>query len=277
MCNSAKITTHNISMPKNLLLSTYIGLMLLICCMYCGCAGRIEPRVSAPQKKPGPEDYLPGQKPYEYNGIWYYPLSSASSFVEDGIASWYGQEFHGRPTASGEPYNMYAMTAAHKTLPLGTYVKVTHLKNNKSIVVYINDRGPFVAGRIIDLSYDAALKLDMFQSGTAPVRIEAVQPVTEQRKPDGEVVWEAQSTPVFRYGTFMIQVAAFQTLDNAFTLKQNLSKEYGTVLIRPLVNHNGSYYRVQVGPFKDLYKARDKTASLRQQGFTGAFVVAMEE
>lgn len=112
--------------------------------------------------------------PYRVDGITYTPMASSLSYSERGIASWYGDDFHGKASANGECYNMYAYTAAHKTLPLPTLVRVTNLENNKSIVVKVNDRGPFVRGRIIDLSYAAAQSLDVVRMGTAPVLVEAI-------------------------------------------------------------------------------------------------------
>lgn len=115
-----------------------------------------------------------GTKPYTVLGKTYYPLQSAAGFRETGVASWYGPNFHGKKTANGETYNMYAMTAAHKILPLGTVVRVSHLNNGKNIIVRVNDRGPFVDDRIIDLSYTAAKQLDMIGTGTARVQIIAL-------------------------------------------------------------------------------------------------------
>ena len=111
-----------------------------------------------------------GTKTYTVRGKTYRPYLSADGYREDGVASWYGRDFHGKTTANGERYNMYAMTAAHKLLPLGTKVRVTHLRNGKSIVVRVNDRGPFVGDRIIDLSYASAKELGMIGTGTARVR-----------------------------------------------------------------------------------------------------------
>ncbi len=113
---------------------------------------------------------------YQVDGHRYVVLASAAGYVERGVASWYGTEFHGQRTSTGEPYDMFAMTAAHKTLPLPCYARVTNLSNGHSVVVRINDRGPFVANRIIDLSYAAAVKLDMIRSGTAFVQVEALTP-----------------------------------------------------------------------------------------------------
>ena len=106
---------------------------------------------------------------------WYHPVSDARGFKQKGIASWYGKKFHGRKTSSGETYNMYAMTAAHKTLPLGTYVHVKSLDNGNEVMVRINDRGPFVKGRIIDLSAGAARRLGFYKKGTARVLVETIE------------------------------------------------------------------------------------------------------
>jgi len=121
-----------------------------------------------------------GSKSYTVNGKTYYPLKSAQGYRQEGIASWYGKKFHGRKTASGERYNMYAMTAAHKTLPLNTTVRVTSLRTGRAIHVRINDRGPFVGGRIIDLSYTAAKNLGIITTGTGRVRVEAID--TQKRR-----------------------------------------------------------------------------------------------
>lgn len=116
---------------------------------------------------------------YDVNGKRYYTTKNRSGHIERGMASWYGEKFHGRRTSSGEIYNMYAMTAAHKSLPLPTYAEVTNLSNNKKITVRINDRGPFHGDRIIDLSYSAALKLGIVGSGTARVEVRAIDPIAD--------------------------------------------------------------------------------------------------
>ena len=115
-----------------------------------------------------------GNDPYRVYGITYVPLKTANGFEQRGTASWYGKKFHGKPTSIGETYDMYEMTAAHKTLPLPCYVTVTNLNNNKTVTVRVNDRGPFIGDRVIDLSYAAAKKLDLIQAGTGPVLIKAV-------------------------------------------------------------------------------------------------------
>lgn len=127
------------------------------------------------------EDIYPWSvKPYSIQGVRYQPMSSAKNYSATGIASWYGRKFHGHLTANGETYDMFAMSAAHKTLPIPSYLKVTNLDNQKSIIVRVNDRGPFHANRIIDLSYSAAYAIDMLEKGTAKVFIEAIE-VTQDR------------------------------------------------------------------------------------------------
>src|SRR5690554_772424 len=122
-----------------------------------------------------------GNKTYSLFGQTWHILDDISGFHEEGIASWYGEKFHGHLTSNGETYDMYAMSAAHKTLPLPTYVRVTNLENNKNVVVRVNDRGPFHHNRIIDLSYVAAYKLGMLKSGTARVHIEALHPQADNQ------------------------------------------------------------------------------------------------
>ncbi|HLY53758.1 MAG TPA: septal ring lytic transglycosylase RlpA family protein, partial [Steroidobacteraceae bacterium] len=166
---------------------------VLIASMLAACASH--PRRLPPSPPPAPAappaglaavpDAVPRAEPraahgnppfYDALGHRYFVLASSEGYDERGVASWYGPTFHGGSTSSGEPYDMYAMTAAHKTLPLPTYARVTNLRNGKSVVVRINDRGPFVANRIIDLSYTAAAKLDMVRDGTAMVEVRALTP-----------------------------------------------------------------------------------------------------
>ena len=220
---------------------------------------------------------LPGQKPYEIDGVWFYPIKSADGYVEDGIASWYGSEFHNRPTSSGEPYNMNDMTAAHKTLPLGTYVKVTNLENGKEAMVRINDRGPFVKGRIIDLSRRAASQLEMLEQGTARVRVEAVQHVLHEVE-KGKTFWEPEPVPNFIKGLFMVQAGAFEELDNAIKAKKRLSRHLAKeVVIKPTVNQGRAFYRVQAGIFHNLLEARKEAKRLTSHGFTDVIVVAVND
>ncbi|MCK4727601.1 MAG: septal ring lytic transglycosylase RlpA family protein, partial [Desulfobacterales bacterium] len=177
---------------------------------------------AAPEKRPAP---LPGYpKPYKIGKRWYQPLERAPGFRERGMASWYGKEFHGRKTASGEAYNMYAFTAAHKTLPLGTYVSVYNLNNGKRADVRINDRGPFVRDRIIDLSYEAAQRIGLVGPGTVPVEIVALGSVKET-----VVGGKVQRTLVpgnYYVGDFTIQVGAFKYKENAIRLRNKLAQTH---------------------------------------------------
>ena len=139
---------------------------------------------------------------YDVNGRRYQVLASAEGYTERGVASWYGPDFHGHNTSSGEPYDMYAMSAAHRTLPIPCYARVTNLANGRSVVVRINDRGPFVANRIVDLSYTAALRLDIVRTGTAFVELRTVQPAQVPAAPA-----ETASPPPLV--ALFIQVGAF--------------------------------------------------------------------
>jgi rare lipoprotein A len=177
---------------------------------------------------------------------------------ETGIASWYGADFDGRKTANGETYNMYAMTAAHRTLPFNTRVRVTHLGNGRQIEVRINDRGPFVPGRIIDLSKSGAAALGMLDEGTARVRIEtAGQP--GERPPE-------------LAGTYGIQVGAFTERGNAERLKADLEKKHPQVRILVWENNVRRFYRVRVGRFQTEADARRYFDTLRKENLTGFIV-----
>ena len=163
--------------------------LLLITALLQSCAGGSAPDADGPPDAssvpPVPPDAVPRVEPrsrygnpssYVVFGRRYHVMNSAHDYVERGIASWYGRKFHGRRTSSGEPYDMHAMTAAHKSLPLPSYVRVTNLKNGRSTVVRVNDRGPFHENRIIDLSYAAARKLDILGEGTGMVEVRALTP-----------------------------------------------------------------------------------------------------
>jgi len=236
---------------------------ILLCLLFFAFSGCVS-RSPEPAAKPG------HPKPYRVGKTWYYPVSDATNFRQKGKASWYGKKFHGKKTSSGEIYNMHAMTAAHKTLPLGTYVRVHNLDNGKSIEVRINDRGPFVRGRIIDLSYTGATKLDIVGPGTAPVEIVALGKAgaSDSGKSTGYV-------PVDYYsGNFTFQVGAFSQKENAVRLKQNLEKKYMNVHIMPYDDGKKTMYRVRVGRASSLKQAEAYETLLIQQGFSGAFIVA---
>ncbi len=197
---------------------------------------------------------------YRVNGRTYCVRKHSRGFVQIGIASWYGPGFHGSRTASGEIYNMYKLTAAHKTLPLGTYVRVINLENGKSVVVKINDRGPFVPGRIIDLSYAAAKRLGMLKKGTARVKIVALgKRIDHTYKPEN-----------YALGNFYVQVGAFKNKLNAFRFRWRISRKYN---LKVRVVSLRGYYRVLVGPVSTYSKARALKKRLRKYGLRGSFII----
>lgn len=198
-----------------------------------------------------------GTKPYTIAGKTYYPLKSAHGFVEEGIASWYGPGFHGKTTSSGEIYNQYAMTAAHKILPLGTNVRVTRLDTGRSVIARVNDRGPFVDNRVIDLSRAAATRLDMMGKGTAPVRVQSV----------GEIAGATSGGDI--QGNYFIQVGAFGQKSNAQKLIKTLAGggEHGRLFFG-----NNNMWNVQIGPWKDSASAQKRLPAI-QTIYPHAFVV----
>lgn len=213
------------------------------------------PRVEAKSRYGNPESYVVFGKRYAV-------LDKSEGFIQRGIASWYGEKFHGRRTSSGETYDMYAMTAAHKNLPLPTYVQVRNLQNNKSIIVRVNDRGPFHENRIIDLSYTAAAKLDIIKDGTGLVEIRAIAPSQDE-----------SATQLIRTGvpdaevrSFFIQVGAFSEYDNALSLKQRLYSLSNSIRIAEARLSSNTVYRVQIGPVESIDTADELVAGLEQYG-----------
>lgn len=220
-----------------------------------------------------PEPSAPGQpKPYRVGKTWYQPVADAAGYKDRGIASWYGKKFHGRKTSSGEIYNMYTLTAAHKTLPLGTHLRVKNLNNQQSVTVRVNDRGPFVRGRIIDLSYAAAKKIDMVSAGTAPVEIVALGSETS-RQNAGNPVPPSPSVD-FYHGNFTFQIGAFKDKDNALRLKQSLEQRYSNVHIVEYDTGQEILYRVRVGSASSLDEAAAYENKLLEQGFKDVFIIA---
>lgn len=216
-----------------------------------------------------PKSRYGNPKSYEVFGKRYYTMESSVGFVEKGIASWYGTKFHGRRTSSGETYDMYAMTAAHKNLPLPTYVKVTNLKNGKHIIVKVNDRGPFHENRIIDLSYTAAIKLDIVKKGTGLVEVRAIQPgePTKQAKKSNTPVEEGPNNN--DNSGFYIQVGSFGELANAETMRQKLgSLDQHLVKINQAVVGGKTLYRVRIGPITDIDVSDSITSQLENYGVT---------
>ena len=180
--------------------------------------------------------------------------------MERGIASWYGEEFQGKRTSNGEIYNMYEKTAAHRIIPFGTYVQVTNLTNGKKTTVRINDRGPFIKGRIIDLSYAGAREIGLIGPGTAPVEL--------------KVVGSSGSAPLCWTGNFVIQVGAFEDLKNANGLKAKLSHHYGHVYITTFNSRGKFFYRVRIGKYNNFQETVQIQKELESRGYRDTFVVA---
>ena len=203
------------------------------------------------------------QKPYKVDGKRYDPLLSHEGFVQDGLASWYGKEWHGGATSNGERYDMNAMTAAHKTLPLGVYVRVRNKRNGSEAVVRINDRGPFVRERIIDLSFAAAKQLGITDTGTAPVHIEALG----YRSTDGSGPVPYRPPKSYDSGDFSIQIGAFTDRDNAERLASRMRKSYGSASIQGATVKGGRFFRVRVGSYGSLVKAERRAWSSSAAAF----------
>ncbi len=225
--------------------------------------------------------YKVGQ-PYEIRGVWYHPAEDPF-YDEEGIASWYGEPFHGQLTANGEIYDMNELTAAHKTLPMPVYVRVTNLENGRSLVLRVNDRGPFIAGRIIDVSRRGAQMLGFEGQGTARVRVQVIDQESGRtwaelgRQP---ATTDAAAAPAIDFthedpgGGLFVQAGAFTDAANAFVVSQALVGTGDIHVIRAVVADR-VFYRVRVGPFL----ARGQADRIREQvmtlGYRDAIVVTV--
>jgi len=217
-----------------------------------GCAHRtatVRPP-AAPPTAPAPSSAPPAAEPQP---------ATPGEYVEQGIASWYGIPFDGHRTSNGEIYDMHQFTAAHKTLPFGAIVRVTNLRNGKQTEVRINDRGPFVADRVIDLSLSAAQAIDMVGPGTAPVRLEMI----------------AGSNPLVGY--FGVQVGAFQVVENAERLRARLAMSYSPVSVALYDSPNGLFYRVRVGRLPSETAAQQLASQLKSNEQLTTFVVRLDD
>jgi rare lipoprotein A len=248
-----------------------------------------------PDAVPRPEPLSKYGNPpsYQVDGKTYYVMPSSTGYRERGIASWYGTKFHGRRTSSGEPYDMYAMTAAHKTLPLPAYVRVTNLRNQRSVVLRVNDRGPFVADRVIDLSYTAATKLGILGPGTGIVEVVALNPeapdtpspsttrLTAAGALDGSPGQTAAPPPPDRAPAFpshdpalFLQVGAFLDASNAEHLRDRLmGTAHAPTRITEASSAARRIYRVRIGPLDSVEQADSLAARLRTMGITEARIV----
>lgn len=213
---------------------------------------------------------------YEVLGKRYHVLPTSAGYVQRGVASWYGRDFHGLATSSGETYNMHAMTAAHTTLPLPTWVEVTNLDNGKRVVVKVNDRGPFVDNRLIDLSYAAATAIDMVQRGTTRVEVRAVAPPPDAYRTGATVA--ATPLPVQQGAApaerMFLQIGAFSEAENAERLVARLRASgfaNSTVVSEP--NDRRRLHRVWLGPVQDSVEFDALDARLRAIGVSGSRLV----
>jgi len=245
-----------------------LALLLAASLFAGGCAPRTyttQPPVSTPPQQPAPAPGEPAPPPNVP------PVPSGpppaverqaavpGEYVEEGVASWYGIPFDGHRTSNGEVYDMHQFTAAHRTLPFGAVVRVTNLRNGKQTEVRINDRGPFVANRVIDLSLSAAQAIDMVGTGTAPVRLEMI----------------AGTNPVV--GSFGVQVGAFQQQENAQRLQARLAASYSAVNVVLYDSPNGLFYRVRVGRLPTESAAQRLADQLRANEQLTTFVVRLDD
>lgn len=258
--------------------------------------------IPIPVPRVEPRTIAGNYSPYTVLGKTYRVIKNPKGFRQRGIASWYGNKFHGRKTANGEVYDMFAVTAAHKTLPIPCFVRVTNLSNNRSIIVRVNDRGPFHSGRVIDLSYTAAKKLGVIKQGTAPVSVEYIDPVTfnashpsilDNTQGAGQADGvKAAPTPVHAGGYQLpkgtyLQMGAFSANRSARNYQTYVNRKIGAILgninskrskkdkrvavevVRPrqLMIYKDKLYRVQIGPLKNMFDMADIKKALALEGF----------
>lgn len=223
---------------------------------------RIEPR----SRGGNPDSYV-------VFGKRYYTLDSSLGYYKRGIASWYGSKFHGRRTSNGEVYDMYAMSAAHKELPIPTYVEVTNLENGRRVIVRVNDRGPFHENRIIDLSYAAAARIGMLSKGTAMVAVRAIDPTTPRatasRAPGPPTDADNGDQP-----RIFLQAGAFRSEVNAERYRERLQRDLDrAVRVMPFSSGDGRVHRVQVGPINSVELADEITSQMHAIGVREPLVI----
>ena len=238
---------------------------LLIICLFL-----IGSPVSLVNQAQGADSRSKTWESYAIDDKTYYPIPSSDGFTQKGFASWYGPAFHGHKTSNGEAYNMHSLTAAHKTLPLGTVLLVKNLDNGKDTLVRVNDRGPFAGGRIIDLSYKAARALGVVDNGMAKVQIVALA--------EGEIKNKGE-TPTLSYknlelGEFYVQIGSFAKQFNAVKLQKRFADAGHTTVIHQSFNPGDILYRVHVYVGKTLQSAKIAEKALLESGYIGAFVIA---
>ena len=263
-------------MNKNSLITLILTVFILTACS----SGRYQQRNdSTPARLPSQAELKDaiaraepysrgGNNNYQVRGKHYKVLHSAENFEEIGIASWYGNKFHGHLTSNGEIYDMYTMSAAHKNLPLPTYLTVTNLANNKSVIVRVNDRGPFHQSRIIDLSYSAAYKLDMLKTGTAEVKITAITNFNNVAHQKNSLNDKKNPTNSMGIATPYIQVFATSKKQLAQQKSKTLSKQTQQNVIYP---EQQGIYRVLIGPIDNLKVLNELLNTLKANGYPNAY------
>ncbi len=208
---------------------------------------------------------------YRIDGKTYKVMGTSHGFEQRGMASWYGGKFHGRQTASGEVYDMNKLTAAHRTLPLGTYVRVRRVDGRGEAVLRVNDRGPFVKGRIIDVSRAGAKKLRILEEGVAMVTVKALGS-KDRRSTQEEMV--LKSRPDYSRGSFAVQIGAFTERDNARKLAVEMRERYGAAYLALFERGDRTFYRVRVGRFQLQEQAENLRLKLINDGWPESFVVS---
>ena len=275
-------------MPAKLLCKRVVVACLAI--LAAGCAGKAAkdgpPLRGSPAGSGVPAQTIPRPEPlsrygngpeYEVLGKRYRVMESSKGFRERGVASWYGRKFHGRLTSNREVYDMHAMTAAHKTLPLPTWVEVRNLRNNRSVVVRVNDRGPFVHNRIIDLSYAAARQLDMVEDGTSMVEVRVIdfaEPAGDRPTRVSTPRTGGSAAPERSGNDIYVQVGAFGSRANA-ERRVALLRQYdiGDTAIIADTTRSPVLYRVQIGPVADVFGYDRLVEELLQLGIDDPYLV----
>ena len=252
----------------------YLGVLLLAGCTFGVPIGK---KHSDAEILPSGKSKYGNPRSYVVFGKRYYVMDSSQGFVQRGVASWYGPNFHGKRTSSGETYNMHGLTAAHKTLPLPTWVRVRNLSNGKTAVVKVNDRGPFAHDRILDLSFAAAKKLDVVGPGTAEVEIIALDASGKaSARPTVRAVPLQQHNK--NADEIYIQLGSFGSEDNANNLLTELqTKNEKPLLISQLQTGKGIFYRVRLGPLLDVNEAVSVQKRLQRKGYEQTRIVVGEE
>jgi len=251
-------------------------------------ASHVPPATDRPQLPDGKDGIRKTGNPYMIDGRWYTPMQFETDYDQTGVASWYGTDFHGKRTANGEHYDMHTLSAAHKTLPLPTLVRVTNLDNGRAVIVRVNDRGPFVKERLIDLSYAAARELGYDRQGTAHVRVQTLEspPVDKPQALAAGAAIRAQEqadivkinhpdalTTTPHAGNLFVQLGAFSSQGNALRQQQLLLPHHPEAHLVTVGISGRTMYRVRIGPFQQVDHIEETVLTLRQEGFTDTMVI----